>query len=256
MHHIRIQDLKPIFYKQSLNIYMLLKNKLKAKKGPHFKTSLLEQIVLTLFKLKYSLPDRILESLFKIDHVTISRYVLRISKLVSNLNIQLSQGSFYIVDTTTIRIGKDKTAYTFSGYKHHHGLKYQCIINDQKEIVSITDGIESSIHDKHIFETQYQNIFHSLNKQMRILGDNAYVGLRTYNVQTPLRRNELEYKQNKTIAKKSNSELSNKRVQVEHVFAHLKKYRILTNVYYYTKNKLDMFIRAICNLYNLSIKKI
>ena len=58
-------------------------NKLKAKKGPHFKTSLLEQIVLTLFKLKYSLPDRILESLFKIDHVTISRYVLRISKLVS-----------------------------------------------------------------------------------------------------------------------------------------------------------------------------
>ena len=195
---------------------MLLKNKLKAKKGPHFKTSLLEQIVLTLFKLKYSLPDRILESLFK----------------------------------------KDKTAYTFSGYKHHHGLKYQCIINDQKEIVSITDGIESSIHDKHIFETQYQNIFHSLNKQMRILGDKAYVGLRTYNVQTPLRRNELEYKQNKTIAKKSNSELSNKRVQVEHVFAHLKKYRILTNVYYYTKNKLDIFIRAICNLYNLSIKKI
>lgn len=91
---------------------------------------------------------------------------------------------------------------------------------------------------------------------MRILGDKAYVGLRTYNVQTPLRRNELEYKQNKTIAKKSNSELSNKRVQVEHVFAHLKKYRILTNVYYYTKNKLDMFIRAICNLYNLNIKKI
>ena len=112
MHTIRIQDLKPIFYKQSLNIYMLLKNKLKAKKGPHFKTSLLEQIVLTLFKLKYSLPDRILESLFK----------------------------------------RDKTAYTFSGYKHHHGLKYQCLVNEHKEIVSISHGIESSIHDKKIFE--------------------------------------------------------------------------------------------------------
>ena len=172
------------------------------------------------------------------------------------MDIQLSQGSFYIVDTTTIRIGKGKTAYTFSGYKHHHGLKYQCIINEQKEIVSITNGIESSIHDKRIFETQYQKIFHNLDKQISILGDKAYVGLKTYNVQTPLRRNEFEYKRNKTIAKKSNSEFSNKRVQVEHVFAHLKKYRILTNVYYYTKNKLDMFMLAICNLYNLSIKKI
>ncbi len=47
-----ISRLRTLFYKQSLAIYMLLNNINNHKRGPKFKMSLLEQIVLTLFKLK------------------------------------------------------------------------------------------------------------------------------------------------------------------------------------------------------------
>ena len=247
-----ISRLRTLFYKQSLAIYMLLNNINNHKRGPKFKMSLLEQIVLTLFKLKYNLPDRVLECLFHVDHVTISRCILRISSMISCFDIKISEGDLYIVDTTTIRIGRGKTAHTFSGYKHHHGLKYQCIINSHHDIVSISAGIESSIHDKKIFETEYTAIFKKLNKKLVVLGDKAYVGLSRFNVKNPLRKNEVTYKQDKARAKLNNRILSSKRIQVEHVFARLKTYRILTNVYYYTKFKLDMFMKAICNMYNLS----
>ena len=247
-----ISRLYTIFYKSALTIYRLLKYVDKYKRGPKFKLSLLEQILLTLFKLKYNLPDRILESLFDVDHVTISRCILRISGLISALNIKLPEGDLYIVDTTTIRIGHGKTAHTYSGYKHHHGLKYQCIIDSYQNIVSISNGIESSIHDKKIFETKYTEIFKQLNKKLTVLGDKAYVGLSKFNVTNPLRHNELLYKQDKTTANINNRALSTKRIQVEHVFARLKTYRILTNVYYYTTSKLDMFMKAICNIYNLT----
>jgi hypothetical protein len=54
------------------SIYLMIRNEFKKKLGKKFKVSLLEQIMITLFKLRYNLPDRILKDLFHIDHVTIS----------------------------------------------------------------------------------------------------------------------------------------------------------------------------------------
>ena len=256
MRTFNLEDLQHIFHKSSLTIYLLLKNRYKHKRGPKFRLSLIEQIVLTLFKLKYNLPDRIMECLFNIDHVTISRCIIRISSMISELNFKVENSSLYIVDTTTIRIGKGKSMHTYSGYKHHHGLKYQCIVNEHNDIVSITSGIESSIHDKKIFENEYTSVFKKLDQTLSILGDKAYVGLSKYKVKVPLRKNERAFKTDKPTAKINNRVLSTKRIQVEHVFACLKTYRILTNVYYYTKSKLDIFVKAICNIYNLSKNKI
>ena len=32
---------------------------------------------------------------------------------------------YYCVDSTVLRIGKGKSKETYSGYKHHHGIKFQ-----------------------------------------------------------------------------------------------------------------------------------
>ena len=246
-----LQDLRTLFYKPCYLIFNHMRYTEIKRKGPKFKHTLMDRILLTLFKLKYQLPDRVLEILFHIDHVTISRYISRISKLIASLNLTLNTSSYYIVDTTTLRIAKGKNEHTFSGYKHHHGLKYQCLVNERKEIVSISHGIESSIHDKKIFETEYANTFERLNSELIILGDKAYVGLSKYNVKTPFRRNEHQFKNNKENAQLENRTLSSKRIQVEHVFAWLKNYKILINPYYYTKHKIDIFVKAVCNIYNL-----
>jgi hypothetical protein len=65
------------------SVYMIIKNEFNKKLGRKCKVSLLEQIIITLFKLRYNLPDRIMEDLFKIDHVTISRIILRILLIIN-----------------------------------------------------------------------------------------------------------------------------------------------------------------------------
>ena len=105
---------------------MKIKSNFKNKLGRKFKVSLIEQISITIFKLKYNLPDRVLEDIFKIDHVTINRIINRMSLYISKLNLNSKlDNEFYIVDSTTLRIGKDKTKNSYSGYKHHHGVNFK-----------------------------------------------------------------------------------------------------------------------------------
>ena len=141
-------------------IYQFIKHKFKDNLGRKYKLSIVEQIVITLFKLRYNLPDRVLESLVNVDHVTISRAITRMIIYMSHIKIKPTNNNYYVVDSTTIRIGKEKTKKDYSGYKHYYGLKYQVICNDNKEIISVSQGYESSLHDKKLFLTLYLKFIH------------------------------------------------------------------------------------------------
>ena len=250
-----IKSLNQIINNQKLiySIYAFVKSIYQNKRGRKYKVSLVYQIVITLFKLKYNLPDRVLEKLLDIDHVTISRIVNRISIHIANLRLPKMDNEleYYVVDTTTIRIGKGKKKETYSGYKNYHGIKYQVMCDNNSKIVEVSRGYEASIHDKKVFEQEYKEIKDKINQNLEILGDKAYVGLEEENVKTSSKRNELKYKNNKEKAKKNNKMLNSKRVKIEHIFAHIKNYRILRYGNYYAKNKINILFKAICNLHNM-----
>lgn len=249
-----LNKLKQLFKKNIYSIYLLIKHYFKNKKGRKFKVNLIEQITITLFKLKYSLPDRILETLFNIDHVTISRLVNRISKFISEIKvINDKEAEYYIVDTTTLRIGKGKCKESYSGYKHHHGIKFQVIVDNNSNIVEVSNFYLSSVHDKKIFLKEYKVISEKIDKSLQILADKAYVGLEEFNVITPSKHNELRYRKDKALAKIENKDISTKRIKVEHNFAYLKKFRILNNNVHYSMHKIQTFFKAISNIFNLSI---
>ena len=238
------------------SVYMIIKTEFKKKLGRKCKVSLIEQIIITLFKLKYNLPDRILEDLFHIDHVTISRIILRISLYLSKIKININNKEsnlFYIVDSTVLRIGKGKNKDTYSGYKHHHGIKFQLVINDKNLIEHVSKSYSSSIHDKKLFIAEYKDLCTKINEKLTIIGDKGYSGLREYKVNIPIKRNELVYKENKDLIKVENKELSSKRIKVEHVFAYIKSYRIMQRLNYYTKHRIEILSNAMANLYNLSL---
>lgn len=237
------------------SLYMIIKNEFNKKLGRKCKVSLIEQIMITLFKLRYNLPDRILEDLFRIDHVTISRIIIRISTYLSKVNINIKDKEsnlFYIVDSTVLRIGKGKNNETYSGYKHHHGVKFQVTINDKSMIEHVSKSYSSSIHDKKLFIKEYKSLMSKINKDLDILGDKGYSGLNEYKVNIPTKRNEVKYKENKNLSKSENKILSSKRIKVEHVFAYIKSYRIMQRLNYYTKDKIDILFNSIANIYNLS----
>ena len=236
------------------SVYMMIRNEFKKKLGRKCKVSLLEQIMITLFKLRYNLPDRIMEDLFNIDHVTISRIILRISFYLSQLKVNLSKEEeiYYCVDSTVLRIGKGKSKETYSGYKHHHGVKFQVVINNESYIKHVSKSYSSSIHDKKLFISEYKSLISKIDKNINILGDKGYSGLKEYKVDIPIKRNELPYKENKEIIKIENKVLSSKRIKVEHVFAYIKSYRIMQRLNYYSKDKIEILFNAMANIYNLN----
>ena len=192
MNNSNLKALNKIINNQKLiySIYVSLKNIYRNKKGRNFKVPLVYQIIITIFKLKYNLPDRVIEGLLKIDHVTISRIISRISIHIGNLKLPINNNhlEYYVVDTTTIRIGKGKNKSTYSGYKNYHGIKYQLICDDKSKIINTSQGYEASIHDKKIFQKEYEEIKSKINQELKILGDKAYVGLDKENVKTSNRK--------------------------------------------------------------------
>ena len=236
------------------SVYMVIKNEFKKKLGRKCKVSLLEQIMITLFKLRYNLPDRIMEDLFNIDHVTISRIILRISFYLSQLKVNLSKEEeiYYCVDSTVLRIGKGKSKETYSGYKHHHGVKFQVVINNESYIKHVSKSYSSSIHDKKLFISEYKELMKMISNNISIIGDKGYSGLKELKVEIPIKRNELKYKDNKDLSKANNKNLSSRRIKIEHVFAYIKSYRVMQRLNYYSKDKIDILFNAIANIYNLS----
>ena len=107
-------------------IYQFIKHKFKSKLGRKYKLSLVEQIVITLFKLRYNLPDRVLESLVHVDHVTISRAITRMVIYMSHIKIKSTNNSngndYYVVDSTTICIGKEKNKKDYVGLENKQVL--------------------------------------------------------------------------------------------------------------------------------------
>ncbi len=85
--------------------------------------------------------------------------------------------------------GKGKTKESFSGYKHHHGAKFQVIVNEDKMIETISSSYPASYHDKKVFLMEYKKIEQQL-EQSFILGDKAYIGLRKQQVEVPIKRNQ------------------------------------------------------------------
>lgn len=164
MNLLTIKGFKEIINNQKLiySIYAFCKSIYRNNRGRKHKVSLLYQIIITIFKLKYNLPDRVLEKLLNIDHVTISRIVNRISIHLGNLRLPNmdTKTNYYVVDTTTIRVGRGKKKETYSGYKNYHGLKYQVICDSESNIIEVSKGYEASIHDK-------KNIFKRIQRYKR-----------------------------------------------------------------------------------------
>jgi hypothetical protein len=236
---------------------MMIKNEFNKKLGRKCKMSLLEPILITMFNLRYNLPDRIMEDLFKIDHVTISRIILRISLYLSKLKVNINnlgkeEEIYYCVDSTVLRIGKGKSKETYSGYKHHHGVKFQLVINNENIIKHVSKSYSSSIHDKKLFLCEYKSLCTKIDNNLNIMGDKGYSGLRELKVEIPIKRNELKYKHNKDLVKNDNKKLYSKRIKIEHVFSYIKSYRIMQRLNYYSKNKIEILFNSIANIYNLS----
>ena len=227
---------------------------LHKKRGRPFKHSIKTILLTALIKFRSDLPYRTLEFLLNIDAVTISRYVLTACKLLTQIPLQLNKNYDYlIVDCTGNRV-RSRDLKNFSGHKHYTSRRVQAVVTDGNEIVDISTDYHGSAHDKTIWNKEYRRIEAQLDKI--ILADKAYAGCKGENQQLfrPFKHNETEYKNNHDQTKAYNRELSKIRVKVEHVFAQLKHFKILSGIFSLKSTRYGLVVKALAVIYNSKLQ--
>ena len=222
--------------------------------GAPFKYQVRAMLVATLIKLRSGNAYRTMAIYLGIPYVTLNRYVRRVCAILADRPLDTSQSRHYlIVDGTCLRIrSSDKADY--SGYKLHKNRKVQVIVDDSGRIIDVSDSYNGAVHDKTIWNKEYERLTKILNKP--VLADKAYAGAKGENaiLSRPIKRNEVAYKTDKEACKASNRELSKKRVKVEHVFAQLKAYRILRDIFSHSPDVFGIFFKAVALIYNMTLE--
>jgi hypothetical protein len=247
-HQAQLEKLTGVRYATLLSPSKAVRAQLLKGRGRPFKHSVLVMLALALKKLRLNLSVRALEALTGIDSVTVSRCVLRVTAALGELPLAQARGGL-VVDSTHVRAATtERSAY--SGYKHHRCAKVQLIAQPDGQVVAVSRAVPGSVHDKTLWNKERHGLKHLVGHL--VLADKAYVGASGEGEQLvrPVKRGERAYLENPEKAKAFNRALSKTRVRVEHVFARLKTWRVLSGLFPYRWPRLGEVVRALAVVLN------
>ena len=222
---------------------------------PYGVGALREHLLLLLIYYRTYTTHLFLAQIFHVDEATICRAIKRVAplaerilkikpeKLLSENDLQL-----LIVDATEQRIERPKNQRDYySGKKHAHTIKTEIITDHKGRILRVSKPYEGRVHDFNIRKTE------GPLPAVPILADSGYQGLQNeHSARVILPKKKPKNGSLGDIEKAENKKLSRRRIVVEHVFAHLKKWQILADRY---RGRLDLYaqiFQTIAGIYNLS----
>lgn len=149
----------------------------------------------------------------------------------------------------------DQTKY-YSGKKKRHTVKNQIIVQPgSKRILAVSKTVEGKRHDKKLAETD--GILAAAPPGSVGVGDSGYLGLGGFNrlikFLTPKRKPQ---GQNLSEADKgTNTVISSIRTQVEHPFAYMKHFNILSHVFRNQISRSHQPFATIACIYNFNLNR-
>lgn len=183
-----------------------------------------------------------------IDNSNVGRYFRKIEPLLAKRfripkrKIELSEDEILelIIDATEQETERRKgTGY--SGKKKRQTIKTQIAVTPQGIIKSVSQSVKGSVHDKKLYD---QTKMHT-TKNIKKRGDLGYIGTSMLLPFKKPKNGELTEKQ-----KVFNHRFSNLRIIVEHVFAHMKKFRILSYRFRNPIGRYNLIIKNVAGLRN------
>ena len=209
-----------------------------------------KKLFFVLFYYKTHPTYRVCQALFRLDKKNCRIWRVRLEKVlhaVSTIHLLLPRVKMcvadsylwviphlreFIVDGTERPVKRsvittDQEQF-YSGKKKDHTVKNViCIDPHTKAITGMTDTYLGKTHDLEVFRTD--SLFYQIPKRSVGLADSGFQG-----VDHPFLKAVIPYKRVRgqgeltSEQKATNASISKRRVSVEHVFAHLKKYKILS----------------------------
>lgn len=253
--NLLLQDIEPLWKETELQRkqYKGRKNKVHdIGSGRPYKLNLEQNLAMLLLYYRTYVPHIVLAEMFHIHDSGVCRYFKKIQILVSSLfdlhkeviDISSDEVLRLCIDATEQETEKrDGTGY--SGKKKRQTIKVQATVDNTGKIHHISNSIPGNIHDKKLFDQS--NI--KFPKDIFLLGDLGYLGTSLIIPQKSSKLHKLTEKQ-----KEENTKHSKLRIIVEHVFAHLKKFRILSHRFRNNPQHHNMIFTTIAGIYNLKFQ--
>lgn len=217
----------------------------------------------------------LLEHLVGVDESTICRIVQELAPLLSeqfvihrrpgkqlttleDLKEVIPDLDEVLVDATEQKIPRPerkrmrKTYH--SGKKRAFTLKTQLVTDRRGRILHVADPIPGRRHDYAYFQETPVPQWLSRHPEITAVGDRGYQGVNTdypdADMRIPIKRS----RKKRTLTRSEkirNTKLSKQRIIVEHTIAHLKKFRLLGDVYRNAKERYGELFKSVACLVNL-----
>lgn len=238
-----------------LQLEVILRDALLGKRaGAPYRHSIRTMLVAALVKLRSGSAYRTISVHLGIPFVTLYRMTNLVCGILAKHPLfRPKDHDWLIVDVTCSRVRSTDTD-DYSGYKHHRNRKVQVVVDNNRHIVAVSPAYSGKVHDKTIWNKEIGAVAPLLDRPT--LADKAYAGAKSENVILfrPFKRNEKPYKTDRDGCKSYNRELSKIRVTVEHVFAQIKAYRIMRDIFPLRKDRYATVFRAIALIHNVNQK--
>jgi len=139
---------------------------------------------------------------------------------------------------------KNQQKQNYSGKKKRHTIKQQVCVSGSK-IISTKQGIGKK-HDFRLYKESKNRVHPDTN----INGDSGYQGLQKIHEKSSIPKKRTKKNPLSKEDKERNKNISSERVFVEHVFAFIKKFKIISQRYRNRRKRFGLRFNLICAIFN------
>ena len=139
---------------------------------------------------------------------------------------------------------KNRQKQNYSGKKKRHTIKQQVCVSGAK-IISTKQGVGKK-HDYRLYKESKNRVHPDTN----LNGDSAYQGIQKIHPKSSIPKKRTKKNPLSKEDKERNKIISSERVFVEHVFAFLKKFKIISQRYRNRRKRFGLRFNLICGIFN------
>lgn len=223
--------------------------KIKQGGGRRYKLTLEETVAMLLLYTRAYVTHVFLSALFDVHESAICRYFARIRPItetvfdlpIRDTNLSEEKILKLVVDATEQRTERRRNGAGYSGKKKAHTIKTQIVVDNKGRIRHISASVPGNIHDKKLFDQSGVMLPDTAKGDLGYLGTNIAIPCKSSKLR-PLTQRQ----------KERNTRHSRKRIIVEHVFASLKTFRILSDRFRGSLVHYHQYFLIVCGLRNLA----
>lgn len=223
--------------------------------GRNYKMDLSDMILMLLLYYRSYITHVFVGYMFGIDDSRVCRIIRSLEPILASVMAlqkckKLSQEEVenLIIDATEQPIERPKKRQKpyYSGKKKRHTMKTEIRVTQQRRIVHVSKSHPGSTHDFTVFKREK-----APPKDARIFVDSGYQGIHKVHQNADFPYKSTKNKPLDHEEKAYNTALSRLRVKVEHIFAQIKTFKIMSDRYRNKRKRYGVKFNIIAGIVNL-----